>query len=80
MAINSDRSSEPPPPPVAGGVGTTVGGRSIPGLIVGNSGNCIALVGTIHAGESGPELMIPAVERLLAEHAGLLDQVGVALL
>ncbi len=60
--------------------GTTVGGRSIPGLIVGNSGNCIALVGTIHAGESGPELMIPAVERLLAEHAGLLDQVGVALL
>jgi hypothetical protein len=60
--------------------GTTVGGYSISGLIVGNGKNCIALVGTIHAGESGPELIIPAVERLLTDHADLLSQVGVAIL
>jgi hypothetical protein len=60
--------------------GTTVGGHSIPGLIVGNRHNCLALVGTIHAGESGPELMIPAVERALADNTDLLSQAGVAIL
>lgn len=60
--------------------GTTVGGRPIPGLLVGNAQNCVALVGTIHAGESGPELVIPAVERLLAEDASLLADAGLAVL
>ncbi len=60
--------------------GTTVGGHTLSGLRVGNRGRCIALVGTIHAGESGPELMIPAVERLLVEHAALLAHVGIAIL
>ncbi|MHB9110916.1 MAG: M14 family metallopeptidase, partial [Armatimonadota bacterium] len=50
------------------------------GLHVGNRDRCIALVGTIHAGESGPELAIPAVERLLAEHPALLARAGIALL
>ena len=60
--------------------GTTVGDHTIPGLRVGNRDRCIALVGTIHAGESGPELVIPAVERLLKENADLLTQTGVAIL
>lgn len=60
--------------------GTTGGGHAIPGLRVGNRDRCIALVGTIHAGESGPELVIPAIERLLAENAALLAQIGVAIL
>jgi hypothetical protein len=47
---------------------------------VGNRDHCIALVGTIHAGESGPELMIPAIERLVVDHAELLNRVGVAIL
>jgi Zinc carboxypeptidase len=60
--------------------GTTVGGRAIPGLVAGNRRNCIALVGTVHAGESGAELMIPALERLLAEDPALLAGAGVAIL
>ena len=60
--------------------GTTVGGHALPGLMVGNRDRCIALVGTIHAGESGPELLIPAVERLLVENAALLARVGIAIL
>lgn len=60
--------------------GMTVGGHAMPGLIVGNRDHCLALVGTIHAGESGPELLIPVVERLLAENAALLANVGVAIL
>ena len=60
--------------------GRTVGGRSIVGLRAGNRERAVALVGTIHAGESGPELVIPAVERLLAEEADLLKAVGVAVL
>lgn len=60
--------------------GTTVGGITLTGLRVGNRDRSIALIGTIHAGESGPELLIPAIERLLAENAALLGQVGVALL
>jgi hypothetical protein len=60
--------------------GTTAGGREIGGLILGNRDNLVALVGTIHAGESGPELVIPAVERLLRENRALFADVGVGVL
>lgn len=60
--------------------GTTLGDRPITGLRIGNRDHCIALVGVIHPGESGPELMIPAIERLLQEHPHLLARIGVAIL
>ncbi|MCF7848865.1 MAG: hypothetical protein K9M45_08455, partial [Kiritimatiellales bacterium] len=60
--------------------GTSVGGHDIMGLAAGNPDRRIALVGAIHAGESGPELMIPAVERLLTENPELLRKTGVAIL
>ena len=60
--------------------GTTVGDRPITGLRVGNRERCVALVGVIHPGESGPELMIPAVERLLREQPDHLTRIGVAIL
>lgn len=60
--------------------GTSVGGRPLPGLRVGCRDRCLALIGAIHAGESGPELMIPAVERLIAQNKTLLKQVGIAIL
>lgn len=60
--------------------GTTVGDRPITGLRAGNRDRCIALVGVIHPGESGPELIIPAVERLLREHPDLLARTGLAIL
>ncbi len=60
--------------------GMTVRGRDIPMLRVGNRQRCIALIGALHAGESGPELLIPAVEQLLSEDESLLKRVGVLLL
>ena len=60
--------------------GTSVSRRIIPGLTVGNRERCIALIGLVHAGESGPELTIPALERLAAEQPDLLKRIGVAIL
>lgn len=60
--------------------GTTIRGHSIKGLIAGNPKNTIAFIGAIHPGESGPELIVPAIERILREHPKLLDQTGVAIL
>jgi hypothetical protein len=60
--------------------GRTVGGRPILGVVAGNVRNLMALVGTIHAGESGPELAIPALERLLKEQPALLRKAGLAVL
>jgi zinc carboxypeptidase len=60
--------------------GRTVGGRRIPGVTVGKGKRTLALIGLIHAGESGPELIVPALERLVEENSGLLDKVRVAAL
>lgn len=60
--------------------GVTASGRPIRGLRVGDFRNVLALVGAIHAGESGPELILPATERLLEENGPLLDEVGLAVL
>jgi len=60
--------------------GRTVRGRPIRGLVLGNRRRCVALVGLVHAGESGPELMLPAAERLLRECGDLLADAGLALL
>jgi hypothetical protein len=59
-------------------VGTTVLGRPIHALIIGNRQKCIALVGSVHAGESGPELILPALENLVRNHADVLARVGIA--
>lgn len=60
--------------------GETAQGRELYGLQVGSTDRCVALIGLIHAGESGPELWLPAAERLLEEQSDLLDQVGLAIL
>lgn len=48
------------------------------GILVGNPHAPIALVGTIHAGESGPELILPALRKLLEQDRDLLAKVGIA--
>ncbi|MBS0632063.1 MAG: hypothetical protein JSS11_09130 [Verrucomicrobia bacterium] len=58
-------------------IGRTVLGRPIHALRIGNRERCIALVGAVHAGESGPELIVPALERILAEHPEVLREVGI---
>lgn len=57
-------------------VGQTVRGETIHGIQVGTGKRRIALIGAVHAGESGPELMLPAFERILAEHKELLAQIS----
>lgn len=59
-------------------VGRSVRGRAIHGLRVGASLPAVGLVGIVHAGESGAELMLPVLRRLLAERPELLDAAGVA--
>ena len=58
--------------------GRSVRGREVHGLRVGPSRPAVGLVGAVHAGESGAELMLPAIRRLLAERPELLDAAGVA--
>jgi len=60
--------------------GKTIQGRSIRGLVVGNPKKMIAFIGAIHPGESGPELIVPAIERILQEHPEMVEQIGVAIL
>ncbi len=60
--------------------GFTTMKKSLKGLIAGNSNHPIALIGTIHAGESGPELILPALRKLLENDSELLRKVGIAAL
>lgn len=58
-------------------VGHTALGRDIKAIRAGHARKCVALVGAVHAGESGPELIIPAIERLLKNDAALLEKVSI---
>jgi hypothetical protein len=60
--------------------GQTCRGRPLTGLRVGSRSTCIALIGAVHGGESGPEIIIPVIERLLEHDRNLLERVGIAAL
>ena len=60
--------------------GRSVEGRPLRGVIAGNRERLVGFVGLVHAGESGPELIIPALEGVLGEHEDLLRQAGIAVL
>jgi hypothetical protein len=60
--------------------GRTVEARPLHGVIAGNRERMAAFVGLVHAGESGSELLIPALEKLLNEDSELLRKSGVAIL
>lgn len=60
--------------------GDTALHRPLRGFRLGNPGRCIAMLGTIHAGESGPELILPLAKRLTREEPELLAKVGLAAL
>ncbi|TMV43842.1 hypothetical protein FE783_34315 [Paenibacillus mesophilus] len=60
--------------------GRSVRGADIRGLLVGNAARRAAFIGLIHPGESGPELIIPAVERLLRDNGDELAHAGLAIL
>ena len=58
-------------------IGRTVQGRAIPSLRIGQADRCLAVVGYVHAGESGTELIMPVLERLLTETPDVLTQIAV---
>jgi hypothetical protein len=62
---------------VVDSAGSTTMGRDLPQLTVGSRDRCVALVGAVHPGESGPELIVGALERLLSRDPQLLDCVGI---
>ncbi|MFW6039377.1 MAG: M14 family zinc carboxypeptidase [bacterium] len=57
--------------------GYTGAGRAIPALRVGRQGPRLVLIGLIHPGESGPELIVPALRALLEQDSALFDHVQV---
>ena len=61
-------------------VGQTVHGRRLRALLAGRRDRMLVLIGSLHAGESGPELIIPAFETLIRTHPELLKKAGVAML
>ena len=57
-------------------IGRTIQGRELISVQVGNPQPCVAVVGTIHAGEAGPELALGAAEILLANNRDQLRRTG----
>lgn len=62
------------------GCGHSAGGREIPCIEIGQQGPILGLVGLIHAGESGPELIVSALAQLLARRPALFDRARVVAL
>lgn len=60
--------------------GSTVLGKPLNAVLVGNQQNVIACVGAIHGGESGPEILLTAVKEILTEKRELLDKCGLAIM
>lgn len=54
--------------------------KPLTGLRIGNPGNVIGLVGAVHAGESGTELFLRAIENIVKECPDLPEKVGLAVL
>jgi hypothetical protein len=54
--------------------------KPLTGLRIGNPEKVVGLIGTVHAGESGPELFLSAMENIVKECPELLDEVGIAVL
>jgi len=58
-------------------IGHTVRNRPITALSIGTASVKLGLIGAVHAGESGPELIIPALENLLENQPELFRKVSV---
>ncbi|MDR2184483.1 MAG: hypothetical protein LBO80_02265 [Treponema sp.] len=54
--------------------------RPLYGIVAGNPSKLLAFTGYVHAGESGTEILLPALERLLAVNRDLLSRAGIAML
>ncbi len=57
-------------------IGYSVNKRPLIGMRVGKGPVAIALIGAVHAGESGPELIIPILERMIREKSEELNEIS----
>ena len=60
--------------------GYTTRGYPMAYLQVGRRDNVVMYLGAVHAGESGPEILLSAVQNLLLQDPALFDRTGVAIL
>lgn len=60
--------------------GETIRHKPLKAIIAGNRENLLAFVGTIHAAESGPEILLRFLEDVLTNSPELLKKTGVAIM
>ncbi len=60
--------------------GKTTAGYPVKYLTIGNPDRRIAFVGTVHAAESGPENILPAIRNILEIDSHFFDKTGIAML
>ncbi len=60
--------------------GYTAMRRPIPGMVIGNQDRVIALMGAVHASETGPEMLLKVVQYMLTNQMTLLKKFGIALM
>ena len=61
-------------------MGKTVLGKPLNAVFVGNSENRIACIGAVHAGESGPEILLRVLRRILESDPHAFDKCGIAVM
>lgn len=61
-------------------VGETPFGKPLVAILVGNRDRMICCVGAVHAGESGPEILLTALRKILSDNPGAFDECGIAIL
>lgn len=60
--------------------GKTTRGYDLRYVSVGNEDRKIGYVGTVHVSESGPEIILPAIRRMLEEDRTAFDKIGITML
>jgi len=58
-------------------IGFSVNRKPLIGLQVGKGKPVVALIGAIHAGEAGPELIIPILEKLVEQNLPVMNKISV---
>lgn len=58
-------------------LGETVNKNPIAGILCGNPKNAIMLIGYTHPGESGAELILNSIEKLLSDNKDLFQETGI---
>ena len=61
-------------------VGETVAHKPLVALFAGNREKMIVCLAAVHAAESGPEILLSAIEDILEKNSELLEKVGIAIL